>query len=101
MITPLVVVMLLDRFTAPEVEKGPRAVMAPVAPMVNTPELRIPIAPACPVAANELFTAKFTPCNIADPTATVFEKVVVPAAVVVRLSALIMLMVLEKRRVAE
>ena len=48
----LVVVMLLDSVTAPDVENPAGATMAPVAPFVNMPELVTAIAP--PAAAVKL-----------------------------------------------
>ena len=51
----LVVVMLLDKVAAPEVENPPGAVMAPVAPLVNIPELVTAMAPE-PVEAKVLLT---------------------------------------------
>ena len=94
----LVVVMLLDRVAAPDVENPPGAVMAPVAPRVNIPEL---VTATAPVAVKLLFTANAVPFKVAEPTFTVLEKVVAPVAVLVWVSAPVMLMVLEKRRAAE
>jgi len=49
----LVVVMLLDKVAAPDVENPPGAVIAPVAPLVNTPEL---VTATAPVAVKALLT---------------------------------------------
>ncbi len=49
----LVVVMLLDRVAAPDVENPLGAIMAPVAPLVNIPEL---VTPTPVVAVKLLFT---------------------------------------------
>ena len=51
----LVVVMLLPKVTAPEVENPPGAVIVPVAPLVNIPELVTATAPAA-AAVKELLT---------------------------------------------
>jgi hypothetical protein len=72
------VVMLFDKVAAPEVENPPGATMAPVA--VNIPELVTATAPA---AVKVLFAEYATPLKVAEPTATVFEKVVVPVAALV------------------
>lgn len=78
----LVVVMLEDVVTAPEVEKPPGDTMAPVDPLVNTPELVTATAPPA-AAVKLLFTANVVPFNVAEPTATVFPKVVAPVAALV------------------
>ena len=81
----LVVVILLARLAAPVVEKPPGAVITPVAALVNSPELVTATAPP-EAAVKLLFTAYATPCNVAEPTATVFENVVVPVAALVWLN---------------
>ena len=73
----LVVVILLARLASPEVENPPGATIAPVVPNVNNPEL---VTAMAPVAVKLLLTLKMVPFKVAEPTATVLEKVVVPVA---------------------
>jgi hypothetical protein len=84
----LVVVMLLDKLTSPEVLKPPVAVIAPVAPFVNVPLLVTAVAPE---EVKVLFTAKVVPLNVADPTATVPLNVVAPVAAFVCVRAPVIL----------
>ena len=79
-----VVVILLAKLAAPEVENPPGATIAPVADNVNNPELVTAIAP---VVVKLLLTLKIVPLSVAEPTLTVFEKVVVPVAAFVWLKA--------------
>ena len=73
----LVVVILLARLAAPEVENPVGAVIAPVADSVNNPELVTVIAP---VVVKLLLTLKMVPLRVAEATDTAPEKVVVPVA---------------------
>ena len=76
----LVVVILLARLTAPDVENPPGAMIAPAEDRVNNPEL---VTATAPVAVRLLLTLKMVPLNVAEPTLTVLEKVVVPVAALV------------------
>jgi len=73
----LAVVMFAARFTLPLVLNAPVLVMAPVIFLVSIPVLAIVVVP---MDAKLLFTAYAVPRRSAEPTATVFPKVVVPVA---------------------
>ena len=75
----LVVVMLLARFAAPDVENPLGAVIAPAEDRVNKPEFVTAIAPPA-AAVKLLFTLKLVPLRVAEATETAPEKVVVPVA---------------------
>ena len=76
----LVVVILLAKLTAPEVENPPVAVILPVEFLVKVPEL---VTAMAPVEVRLLFTAKLVPLKVAEPTLVVPVKVVVPVAALV------------------
>ena len=90
-----VVVILLARRAAPDVENPPGAVMAFAALKVNSPELVTATAPPEP-AVKLLLTLYATPRKAAEPTFTVLEKVVVPVAASVCVRAPVILSVLLK-----
>ena len=81
----------------PEVELV--RLIAPVAPLENVPELVTATAPV--LAEKQLFTEYATPCNVAEPTATVPVNVVVPVAALAWLKVPDMAMVLLKVMAAE
>ena len=80
-----VVVILLARRAAPDVENPAGAVIMPVAALVKVPELVTAIAPAA-AAVKLLLTLYATPRKVAEPTFTVLEKAVVPVAALVWLN---------------
>jgi len=90
-----VVVILLARRAAPDVENPPGAVMAFAALKVNSPELVTATAPP-EAAVKLLLTLYATPRKVAEPTFTVLEKVVVPVAALVCVRAPVILSVLLK-----
>ena len=82
----LVVVILLARLAAPDVENPLGAVIAPAEDRVNVPELVTVMAPPA-AAVKLLFTLKLVPLRVAEATETAPENVVVPVAALVCVNA--------------